>query len=80
MNLSEESIDTTYDKKSCLSSAQIADTQTSMRSGAIYDELTQGKVMALAGLSIFIAAIAVICVSDPDLQPAPCRKRPDRYP
>ena len=62
MNLSEESIDTTYDKEELPFVSQIADTQTSMRSGAIYDELTQGKVMAL-GLSIFIAAIAVIIVS-----------------
>ncbi|WP_147804522.1 ABC transporter permease [Alkalicoccus halolimnae] len=41
---------------------QIIDTETNFRSGAIYDELSSGKIMAL-GLSIFIASIAVIIVS-----------------
>ena len=41
---------------------QIIPTIQNMRSGAIYEELTQGRTMSL-GLSIFIAAIAVIIVS-----------------
>lgn len=40
---------------------QLVTTDNNMRSGAIYDELTQGKVMAL-GLSLFIAFIAVFIV------------------
>lgn len=41
---------------------QIIPTIQNMRSGAIYEELTQGRTMSL-GLSVFIAAIAVIIVS-----------------
>lgn len=40
----------------------IIDTETNFRSGAIYDELSSGKITGL-GLSIFIASIAVVIVS-----------------
>jgi len=62
VNLTEEIVDTAFDKDELPFVTQIAATKANMRSGAIYDELTQGKVMAL-GLSIFIAIIAVIIVS-----------------
>jgi putative ABC transport system permease protein len=55
-------IDTAYDKDRLPFVTQIVPTATNMRSGAIYDELTQGRAMSL-GLSVFIAAIAVIIVS-----------------
>ena len=60
--LTGQPIDTAFDRQALPFVAQIIATSSSMRSGAIYDELTQGKVMAL-GLSIFIASIAVIIVS-----------------
>lgn len=53
----------TYKQKISLSFVtNISSTENSLRSGAIYDELEQGKVMGL-GLSVFIALIAVIMVS-----------------
>lgn len=55
-------INTTYDADQLPFVTQIVPTATNMRSGAIYDELTQGRVMGL-GLSIFIATIAVVIVS-----------------
>jgi putative ABC transport system permease protein len=61
-NLTEEGIDTAYDKDKLPFVNQIIKTATSMRSGAVYDELTQGRVSSL-GLSIFVASIAVIIVS-----------------
>jgi putative ABC transport system permease protein len=62
VNLTSFEIDTAYDKDKLPFVTQIIKTATNMRSGAIYDELTQGRVTGL-GLSIFIAAIAVIIVS-----------------
>ncbi|MBP1745025.1 MAG: hypothetical protein H6Q58_2003 [Firmicutes bacterium] len=61
-NLTDSEIDTAYDKDKLPFVTQIIRTATNMRSGAIYDELTQGRVTGLV-LSIFIAAIAVIIVS-----------------
>ncbi len=55
-------VDTAYDSDQLPFVTQIIRTDTNMRSGAIYDELTQGRTMGL-GLSIFIAAIAVVIVS-----------------
>lgn len=55
-------ISTAYDSALLPFVTQIVPTEVSMRSGAIYDELTQGRAMSL-GLSIFIAAIAVVIVS-----------------
>jgi putative ABC transport system permease protein len=62
VDLTGKAIDTAYDKDKLPFVTQIATTKFNMRSGAIFDELTQGKVTAL-GLSIFIATIAVIIVS-----------------
>ena len=58
----DAAIDTAYDTDELPFVTQIIPTDTNMRSGAIYDELAQGRVMGL-GLSIFIAAIAVVIVS-----------------
>lgn len=55
-------ISTAYDSDQLPFVTQIIPTDVNMRSGAIYDELTQGRVMGL-GLSIFIATIAVVIVS-----------------
>lgn len=57
-----QKVDTTYDRKSLPFVLQIIPTATSMRSGAIYDELDQGKVIGL-GLSLLIMSIALIIVS-----------------
>lgn len=62
INLTDSEIDTAYDKDKLPFVTQIIRTDTNMRSGAIYDELTQGRVTGLV-LSIFIATIAVIIVS-----------------
>ncbi|MHC1720755.1 MAG: ABC transporter permease [Clostridiaceae bacterium] len=62
INLTDEKINTAYDKDKLPFVNQIIPTSASMRSGAVYDELTQGRVSSL-GLSIFIATIAVIIVS-----------------
>lgn len=62
VNLGEDDIDISFDRAALPFVVQITTTATSMRSGAIYDELEQGKVMAL-GLSIFIVSIAIIIVS-----------------
>lgn len=58
----DTAIDTAIDTKALPFVMQIVPTKSNMRSGAIYTELTQGRTMSL-GLSIFIAAIAVIIVS-----------------
>lgn len=58
----DEPIDTAFDSDLLPFVTQIIPTTTNIRSGAIYEELTQGRVMSL-GLSIFIAAIAVLIVS-----------------
>lgn len=55
-------IDTAFDSDQLPFVTQVIPTSVNMRSGAIYDELTQGRTMSL-GLSIFIAAIAVLIVS-----------------
>lgn len=57
-----DQIDTSFDADQLPFVTQIILTQSNMRSGAIYTELTQGRTMSL-GLSIFIAAIAVVIVS-----------------
>ncbi|HSJ36679.1 MAG TPA: ABC transporter permease [Planococcus sp. (in: firmicutes)] len=57
-----EELDTAFDEEELPFIAQIAATENTSRSGAIYGELNEGKTMSL-GLSIFIAAIAVIIVS-----------------
>jgi putative ABC transport system permease protein len=62
INLTGSEIDTAYDKDKLPFVTQIITTATNMRSGAIYDELSQGRVTGL-GIGIFIAAIAVIIVS-----------------
>jgi putative ABC transport system permease protein len=61
-NLTGVPINTAYDKDELPFVNQIITTAASMRSGAVYDELTQGRVSSL-GLSIFVASIAVIIVS-----------------
>ncbi|MGE5626506.1 MAG: ABC transporter permease [Solirubrobacterales bacterium] len=55
-------INTAYDKEKLPFVTEIILTKNNLRSGAIYYELTQGRVMAI-GLSIFIASIAVVIVS-----------------
>lgn len=55
-------VETSFDSDELPFVTQVVPTDTNMRSGAIYDELTQGRVMGL-GLSIFIAGIAVVIVS-----------------
>lgn len=62
INLKVKSIDTAFNKNDLPFVTQIVKTGGSMRSGAIYSELNEGKTMGL-GLSIFIALIAVIIVS-----------------
>jgi len=62
INLTAQEINTAYDKDKLPFVNQIIPTAASMRSGAVYDELTQGRVSSL-GLSIFLATIAVIIVS-----------------
>ena len=58
----DEVIDTAYDADLLPFVTQVIPTSTNVRSGAIYEELSQGRAMAL-GLSLFIASIAVIIVS-----------------
>jgi len=60
--LDGKEINTAYDKDKLPFVTQIINTETTMRSGAVYSELTQGRVTGL-GLSIFIASIAVIIVA-----------------
>lgn len=55
-------VDTAIDRDRVPFVTQIIPTNSNMRSGAIYSELTQGRTTSL-GLSIFIAAIAVVIVS-----------------
>lgn len=55
-------VDSALDTDALPFATRVVPTTTNMRSGAIYDELTQGRAMAL-GLSIFIASIAVVIVS-----------------
>lgn len=55
-------IDTTFSKEKLPFVTQIIPTATNMRSGAVYDELSQSRITAL-GLSLFIALIAVIIVA-----------------
>ncbi|WP_422122856.1 FtsX-like permease family protein [Planococcus sp. X10-3] len=57
-----ELLDTEIDGTELSFAGQIVTTENMTRSGAIYGELNEGKTMSL-GLSIFIAAIAVIIVS-----------------
>ncbi|SES28561.1 ABC transporter permease [Salipaludibacillus aurantiacus] len=57
-----DTIDTTFDRENLPFVTQVLDTANNMRSGGIYLELSSSKTTAL-GLSIFIAAIAVIIVS-----------------
>lgn len=57
-----ELLDTAFEEEQLPFITQIAATENTSRSGAIYGELNEGKTMSL-GLSIFIAAIAVIIVS-----------------
>ncbi|TVP87269.1 MAG: ABC transporter permease, partial [Alkalicoccus sp.] len=54
--------DLTYESEDTDFVTQIIATETNFRSGAVYDELSSSRIMAL-GLSIFIASIAVIIVS-----------------
>jgi putative ABC transport system permease protein len=54
-------VDTTYDRQALPFVLQIIPTAANMRSGAIYDELDQGKVIGL-GLSLLIMSIALIIV------------------
>ncbi|WP_251047803.1 hypothetical protein [Planococcus sp. ISL-109] len=60
--LDGSAIDTAFDKEQLPFINQILATENTTRSGAIYRKLDEGKTMSL-GLSIFIAAIAVIIVS-----------------
>lgn len=60
--LNGSEINTAFDKEELPFVTQIVATENTMRSGAIYGELNEGKTISL-GLSIFIAAIAVIMVS-----------------
>ncbi|HSP22018.1 MAG TPA: ABC transporter permease [Planococcus sp. (in: firmicutes)] len=57
-----EALDTFFDEEELPFVTQVVATENTARSGAIYGELNEGKTMSL-GLSIFIAAIAVIIVS-----------------
>ncbi len=57
-----QTVDTEFDSDLLPWVTQIIPTDINMRSGAIYDELTQGRTTSL-GLSIFIAGIAVIIVA-----------------
>ncbi|MFP5415323.1 MAG: FtsX-like permease family protein [Actinomycetes bacterium] len=58
----DTAIDTAYDEDQLPFVTQIVPTSTNMRSGAIYDEIEQGRAMSL-GLGVFIASIAVIIVA-----------------
>lgn len=58
----QRKIETAFDSSELPFVTQIIPTSTNFRSGAIHQELTQGRTMSL-GLSIFIAAIAVVIVS-----------------
>jgi len=57
-----EPVETTFDAKKLPFVTKVENTESIMRSGAIYGEITEGKVVAL-GLSIFIATLAVIIVA-----------------
>lgn len=55
-------VDTVFDAADMPFAIQVVATSGNYRSGAIYDELTQGRVTGL-GLSLFIAGIAVVIVT-----------------
>lgn len=57
-----EELITSFEREALPFVTQITATENLMRSGAIYGELNEGKTISL-GLSIFIAAIAIIIVS-----------------
>ncbi|WP_050614606.1 ABC transporter permease [Bacillus testis] len=62
IQLSTADVNTAFDEQQLPFVTQIIDTAGNMRSGAIYDELTQSKT-TVVGLSIFITGIAVIMIA-----------------